>query len=62
MAAVVTPAKARSANVRPARTADRAIGSERNLSNSPRERSSAIAMQVVAQVKATVCTKIPPMR
>ena len=62
IAAVVTPANARSANVRPASTAERDIGSERNRSNTPRDRSSAIAMHVVAQVKATVCTKMPPIR
>jgi hypothetical protein len=48
--------------VLPVRTAERAIGSERNLSTSPRCRSSARPMPVLTDPKATVWTKIPAIR
>ena len=52
----------RSAVVRPARTADRAMGSARNRSMSPFWRSSASPMLVCTDPKATVCTKMPGIR
>ena len=52
----------RSAIVRPASTAERAIGSDRKRSINPRCKSSAIPTPVVMQAKISVCTKIPGIR
>ena len=54
--------RTRSARVRPASTADRAMGSERNRSMRPLFRSSARPIAVFMAPKATVCTKMPGMR
>ena len=48
--------------VRPASTAERAIGSERKRSMRPLWRSSASPMAVFTAPKATVCTKMPGIR
>jgi len=54
--------RTRSAMVRPAITAERAIGSERNRSIRPLWRSSANPMAVFTAPKATVCTKMPGIK
>ena len=51
-----------SARMRPASTANRVIGSDRNLSTMLRDRSSARPMPVWVEPKAIVCTKIPGIR
>jgi hypothetical protein len=51
-----------SERVRPASTAERAIGSERNRSIIPLERSSARATPVWVEPKITVWTRIPGIR
>ena len=52
----------RSAVVRPASTAERAMGRARNRSMRPFCRSSARPMLVCTEPKATVCTKMPGIR
>ena len=54
--------RATSATVRPASTADRAIGSDRNRSMRPWRRSSARPTPVFTLPKVTVCTKMPGIR
>ena len=54
--------RTRSDTVRPTSTADRAMGSERNLSMMPLRRSSARPMPLATAPKATVCAKIPGIR
>ena len=61
-AATTKTSRTRSAMVRPAITADRAIGSERNRSMRPFCRSSASPMAVFTAPKATVWTKMPGIR
>jgi hypothetical protein len=51
-----------SAVVRPASTAQRAMGNERNRSMRPLPRSSANPMPVVTAPKHTVWTKMPGIR
>jgi hypothetical protein len=51
-----------SATVRPASTAERAIGSERKRSVRPFCRSSVIPMPVTVPPKAIDCTRIPGSR
>ncbi len=51
-----------SAAVRPASTAERAIGSERNRSMMPFCRSSARPTPVCVDAKIAVCTKMPGIR
>ena len=51
-----------SAKVRPARTAERAIGNERKRSISPRPRSSARPTPVAVAPNTAVWTKIPGIR
>ena len=51
-----------SASVRPARTAERAIGSDRKRSIRPFFRSSASPRAVTKPPKAMVCTMIPGIR
>ena len=51
-----------SETVRPASTADGAMGSERNRSMMPFFRSSARPAPVMVAPKITVCAKIPAMR
>ena len=53
---------ATSASVRPASTAERAIGSERKRSISPFFRSSASPRAVTNPPKDIVCTMIPGIR
>jgi hypothetical protein len=48
--------------VRPARTALRAIGNDRNRSRSPLFMSVARPIAVAIAPKTTVCTKIPGIR
>ena len=62
MMATVNRLRARSAMVRPVRTADDDIGSDRKRSIRPRCMSWASPMAVVTPPKATVCTKIPGIR
>ena len=54
--------RTRSEMVRPVRTADFAIGNERNRSTSPRCRSVARPIPVVVAPKMTVCAKMPAIR
>ena len=54
--------RTRSARVRPARTADRAIGSDRNRSSSPDFRSVARPIAVAIEPNTTTCAKIPGIR
>ena len=54
--------RTRSPSVRPASTAERAIGSDRKRSISPVDRSSASPTPVVVDANAVVCTKIPAIR
>ena len=51
-----------SAIVRPASTAERAMGSDRNRSMSPLFRSSARPMPVPADPNSAVCTMMPAIR
>jgi hypothetical protein len=51
-----------SASVRPANTAERAIGSERKRSIIPRFRSSARPIPVAVAPNTALCTKIPGIR
>ncbi len=60
--ATTNTSRTRSAIVRPASTAERAIGSERNRSISPLRRSSASPTAVFTAPNATVCTKMPGIR
>lgn len=64
--AYITPTttafRTRSDTVRPTRTADRAIGSDRKRSMMPRRRSSASPMPLATAPNATVCAKMPGMR
>ena len=62
MMTITTTLRHRSAVVRPASTADRAMGSDRNRSMSPFCRSSASPMLVLTEPNITVCTKMPAMR
>ena len=48
--------------VRPTRTAERDIGSDRNRSMMPFFMSSASPAPVKVAPKTTVCAKMPPMR
>jgi hypothetical protein len=54
--------RTRSASVRPASTADRAIGSERKRSMSPLFRSSASPIPVWIAPNATVCANTPGIK
>ena len=54
--------RARSATVRPESTADRAIGSDRNRSNSPLLRSVARPTAVPIAPNTVVWTKIPGIK
>jgi hypothetical protein len=54
--------RTRSASVRPARTAERAMGSDRNRSINPWLRSVASPIAVFSAPNVTVCTKIPGIR
>ncbi len=54
--------RTRSALVRPASTAERAMGRARNRSMSPLGRSSERPTTVLTAPKETVCTYIPGMR
>ena len=51
-----------SPRVRPASTAERAMGRERNRSIMPLERSSASPTPVWVEPNTTVCTKMPGIR
>ena len=53
---------ARSKVVRPAKTAERAMGRERNRSTIPFFMSSASPMAVVVEPKMAFCTKMPGIR
>jgi hypothetical protein len=52
----------RSEVVRPIRTAERAIGSERNRSMMPLVMSSARPLPVMVAPNSTVCAKMPAIR
>ncbi len=52
----------RSDVVRPARTADRAMGRDRNRSTMPSFMSSARPMAVLVEPNSAFCTKIPGIR
>ena len=54
--------RTRSARVRPASTAERAMGSERNRSSSPLLRSVARPMAAPMAPNTVVCTKMPGIR
>ncbi len=62
IASTVIAPNPRSAIVRPASTAPRAMGRERNRSMMPPCRSADMATVVVAHENATVWTKMPPIR
>jgi hypothetical protein len=62
MRATTNTLRARSAVVRPARTAERAMGRARKRSINPLCRSSERPTAVLTAPKLTVCTKMPGMR
>ena len=62
MSTITNTLRTESASVRPASTAERAIGSERNRSMRPLARSSARPMPVAAAPNTAVCTKMPGIR
>ena len=62
MSTITNTLRTRSASVRPASTADRAMGSERNRSIRPLCRSSASPMPVAMAPNTAVCTKMPGIR
>src|SRR5205085_9326756 len=59
---VVNNVRTMSASTRPANTAERAIGSERNRSMMPFEMSSASPNAVPAPEKSDVCTRMPGIK